>query len=114
MNALAKLHREVETAAAMQLVPSLEALERWRGLVRELVDASKKDWEREPAFRLRTGASSRWCAAHHQEYVARSLARTGADGQREWHVSARPTRAAPGNEEALEDFIVASYGRKAG
>lgn len=113
MRALDELYDEIEVAAKRQLQPSLEALARWRGLVREVKLAHDAGWELEPAFRLRTGASTRWCASNFDEYQRRGLARLTADGRRQWHVSSRPTRAAPGNEQALEDEIVSSY-RRAG
>lgn len=107
---LIQLEREISAAVDLNLTPGPEALERWRQVVRSLLAVEMGQWEKEPRFRLRTGASLRWCQGKFTEYRGRGLAKLGAHGERVWHVSARPTRAA-GNLQSIEDEIVSSIVR---
>lgn len=109
MTPLLQLEREISHAADKQMLPGPEALERWRSLARSALAAELGQWEKEPRFRIRTGASVRWCQGHFGEYRVRGLARNSQLGEREWHVSARSTKADAGNLQALEDEIVSSY-----
>lgn len=111
---LHQLASEIAEAHRLQLHPSLEALARWKKLADAAAAAARAEWLSEPAFRLRTGASAKWCRAHFGRYELDGLARRDADrGRRVWNTSCRPPAKRPTTPEERKQFIVASYGRKA-
>ena len=107
--ALAELVESLNVAHERKLLPSLEALAGWRDLARQVQAEAVNEWQKESAFRLRTGASPKWCRNHFSSCQAQGLARR-ADGKREWHISARAPRKGT-NALALEERIVSSFRR---
>ncbi len=104
MKPLEHLAAEIATAHGMGLAPT-----RWHQWAQEALAQLREEWLTEKAFRLRTGASGKWCRNHFRGAETQGVARMGVWG-REWHVSARPPRVLDAG--ALEESIVASY-RKA-
>lgn len=108
MPALERLLGELGLAAEHGFSAGPEKIRAWHGLATELAAAAKDEWLAEPAFRLRTGASAKWCRRHFSASVASGTARQ-RDGHREWHVSARPPRPHPSDPEGLVREIVQSF-----
>lgn len=101
MKPLEHLAAEIATAHGMGLAPA-----RWHQWAQEAVALLRDEWLSEQAFRLRTGASQKWCRGHFPACAKQGIARRGMKG-REWHVSARPPRSR--DLAAMEDEMVASY-----
>jgi hypothetical protein len=103
---LEQLGTEIAEARRQKMFPSLEAIERWYILVQAVIQHSRDEWQPEPVFRLRTGASYRWCRGHFAGCEQRGLARRNGKKRREWHVSVRPPKARPSDDGAAVDEIV--------
>lgn len=108
-SSLERLADAIAIAHGGKLVPSLEALTEWHALARQCLAEARDEWLTEPAFRLRTRASTRWCRQNFDRCKSAGLARRTPKGRREWHVSARPPRAQPGDRAAVIDHIVDTY-----
>lgn len=108
MNQLHQLVTEIAEARRQRMLPSLEAVDRWHDLAQATLTAMRGAWLREPAFRLKTGASAKWCRAHFAKYEAVGLARVES-GKRWWHEAARPVKARPTTAGEAADEIATSY-----
>ncbi len=109
--ALNQLAAEIRETRRQQYFPGPEALARWDALAQQLLAEAREEWESEPAFRMRTGASTRWCSRNFQRFLERGLSRRSARGKREWHVSARAPRPHAADDQGIVEEIAESYGR---
>jgi hypothetical protein len=80
----------------------------WDELAKAAVAEQKNQWLPERDFRLRTGASDKWCRNNFVQHETHGLAR--ANGRkREWHVHARLPRANVGDAQAIKHRIIQSF-----
>lgn len=109
-DALAKLIDEIDTAHVRKLVPTAEALAGWRELVHQVRAEAVDEWMLEALFRLRTGASARWCRAHFGKYEKLGLARRGAKEKRIWNVAVRVVKRITADDpETIKNEIAATF-----
>ena len=106
--ALERLAEKIEQASKLGLLP-----DDWRELALAAVAEVGDQWLPERVFRLRTGASDRWCREHFERYEANGLARKNERRRREWHIHARLPKQAPRDAEALKREIVESFEQRA-
>ena len=103
MNAIEVLADKIAQARELGLLPT-----EWDELAKAAVAEQKNEWLPERDFRLRTGASDKWCRNNFQHHEMHGLAR--ANGRkREWHVHARLPRANMGDAQTIKDRIIQSF-----
>ena len=109
---LATLAAEIAEARRLRYLPSLEAVDRWDALAREAAALAASSWLSEPEFRLRTGASAKWCRGNYARCERAGLAKRDERERRLWHQSVRPPKRVKARDaEAAVEAIVGSYGR---
>jgi len=107
MTDLEQLAIEIADARRQGFTPGPAALERWHERAQAALAEARDTWLSEQAFRLRTGASAKWCRAHFRGCAEQGFARKSAKDKREWHVACRPPRKL--DAAALEQRIVDSF-----
>lgn len=111
---LQRLAKELRATWTLQALAGPDLLARWDAWAQALLTEERTEWLPEAAFRLRTGASLRWCRTRFPAMAESGQARMSPTGKRRmWHVSARPPRPVTQDHESLEHHIAASY-RRAG
>lgn len=106
--ALVQLADTIAAARQNKLLIGGDGLERLHELAQTVLHEAVEEWLPEAAFRLRTGASAKWCRGNFARCEAKGVARK-VKGRREWHVSARIPRANATNREALVREIADSF-----
>jgi hypothetical protein len=112
VNPLDQLAAEIAEAHRLGLIPGVEAVTRWHELATAAVTELRGAWMSEPDFRLRTGASAKWCRAQFRRYAREGLAKM-EKSRRWWHASVRPLRRRPETTPELVEHIASTFRRSA-
>lgn len=110
---LKQLAGEIAEAHRLKFTPSLEAIARWKDLVEMALAAANNEWLSEPAFRLRTGASSKWCRAYFDRFAADGLAKKDERGRRVWNAACRPPAKRRVDAESRKEYIIGTFKKAA-
>jgi len=105
---LEQLASELRLAADCGHLLGGASLDRVANLADQVLAQAREEWLPESAFRLRTGATARWCRRNHPRFLASGQARVEG-GQRIWHASARAPRVRPADTASIVDEIVQSF-----
>lgn len=106
--ALERLAEELALADRHGFSAGPDKIRAWHALAQTVKDEAANEWLPESAFRLRTGASAKWCRRNFPRFEKRQHARL-EHGKRVWHVSCRPPRPMPADVEGRVREILESF-----